>query len=367
MKKILGILVLILALGMVGCSSGGGDSDAVSKASAVQVKLSLAGEPDNLLQKSVKVNLDADSLSYWVQATPLWTGTDIQNAKATLTEITYEDGVSLGYFTPGAWTFYVAVKNGENIIYDGTLTPVYISTSSKDITIPLTLYTGQGTGSVTLKIAVPRASASAPVVTVEFGDITEEAISNPTAGTTVSTAGVTSASNNWYYFEKTYTEIDPGNYNFVLSYYDEEEGNKIGGAAVSVTVRNGDEYLIAGTIENGLYQIANLTLTVPGIKITNIVSSAASIAYADDFTVTITATINATEVPVVNWFVNGADANPANNAVGNVETVTEGSVYSATYTLKGINGYSRGLYDITCIASDQNTTTSAQIAIRVTP
>ena len=303
MKKSTMIFTVLLAMAVLfaSCSNGGGSSESASasKVSAVPVTLTLGGEAEKIAQKSVVLNAAADSLTYWVQATPLWTGTNIQNAKATLTQITYVDGVSLGYFTPGAWTFYVEIKNGENVIYTGTATPVYISTSDAAVAVDMALKDSDASGSVTIKVAVPKVSASGTTVTVAYGDVAEAAVSAATADTTVSTAGVTSASDNWCYFTNTYSDLAPGNYTFTLKYKD--GSNVIGGATVAFTVRNGDAYGIYGTIENGQYQIANLTLNMPTVTLIP-----SEMAYSAPV-----ASITAIDGATYAWTVNGAAATAA--------------------------------------------------------
>ena len=353
MRKVFLVLFLVLVMLFASCSSHlhSVDGEEGTAANTVAVKLCLSGDMETTAQRAISLNSDADSLTYYLQTTALWTGSDIQNPYSAKSQITYTDNMEIGYFSPGSYTFYAEVKNGENIIYTGTATPVYISTVTKNVTIDMELYSAGGsTGSVTIKIAVPKAGENAPDVTYAYSGAASgngRVNTTPTADTIVDTSGVTSASTNWYYFTKEITGLVPGNYVMNFDYLDANAGNRIGGASVAFTVRNGDEYGVYGTIEEGEYQLATLLLNMPTITLS--VTGVASIAKHATETTTITAT--ATAGATLKWYVNG---------------VLQVGETSATFN------FSRaavGRFVITCVAtsSDGRISKHASHIIRILP
>ena len=308
--------LLVMAVLFASCSHGSrsGDSDGSAKTQAVKVSLSLSGEAANVAQKVVGLNKPADGYTYWVKATPNWTGTNIQNPISSWTKIGYTgEAYELGYFTPGSWTFEAHIMagnaqadsyNAAKVVYGGSDAAVYISTSTKAVTINTSLFNGAGAvgGTVNLKIAVPKANANAPDVTVTYGNVETATIdAEPTPNTTVDTDGVTGTSTNWYYFEKT-VNVAAGTYVFAFDYLDEEDGNRIGGATVAFTVRNGETYSICGTIEEGQYQLATIIINMPSVSVT--LAGNDSAAYAAEGSVSIIATPSAGAT--LAWYVNGA-------------------------------------------------------------
>ena len=349
-------LFLVLVMLFVSCANSihrdGDDGIAPSNSQAVKVSLCLGGDVQTSgVQKAVAINASADDLSYYIQTTALWTGSNIQNPYPSLTEITYSDNMELGYFSPGSWTFYVEIRNGANVIYKGTNTPVYISTSTKAVSVEMNLATdGGAVGSVVLKIAVPKANANAPDVTYSYSGAASgsgRVNTTPTVDTTVNTSGVTSASDNWYYFTKTLNDLVPGKYVLVLNYLDENEGNRIGGTTVSFTVRNGDAYGVYGTIEEGEYQIATLLLVMPTITLSLSGSETAAKHPTETATITATASAGAT----FTWYVNGT---------------LQGGQTGSTYALSRAVA---GRFVVTCVAtsSDGKLSKHASHIIRVLP
>ena len=338
--------LLVMAVLFASCSHGSrsGDSDGSAKTQAVKVSLSLSGEATNTAQKVLGLTKPSDGYTYWVKATPNWTGTNIQNAIPDWTKITYTGAAyELGYFTPGSWTFEAHIMAGnananaynvEKVVYGGTDPAVYISTAAKTVTINTTLFndTGAVGGTVNLKIAVPKANGNAPDVTVAYGEEDAATIdAEPTPNTIVDTDGVPSTSGNWYYFEKTIEDLDAGTYVFTFDYLDQEDGNRIGGATVAFTVRNGETYSICGTIEEGQYQLATIIITMPAVSVTLAGAASESAAYAAEGSVTVAAT--ATDGATLAWYVNGllqngqtgAQFNLPRNVRGRFEVVCKAS------------------------------------------
>ena len=323
MKKAFRIMAVLLALAvlMASCSNGGSSDGASStKVSAVPVTLKLGGAAENIAQKAVALVKDNDSITYEIKAEPQWTPTGaIQNGKSTsFAEFSYTDGVSLGMFTPGTWKFSAQIKNDGTIIFEGNNT-VVISPTNNAVSIDMELYNNDSTGSVVIKVAVPTVSSTK--LYVSYDGAAEAEITGGTADTTVNTAGATSASNYWTYFTTTKNDLAPGNHYVSLSYKD--GSSVIGGAIVAFTVRNGDAYGLYGTIENGAYQLAELTLTVPEYSLTP-----SAITY-DEGTASITAIDGASYA----WYVNGSAATAA--------TDSNSYAFATNYTANGV-------YEVVC-------------------
>ena len=310
MKKtnVLLTALLVMAVLFASCSNGGssGDSDGSAKTQAVEVTMSLGGEATNIAQRAMALDINADSLTYWIKAEPQWTNNTeaIHNGKTTsFTQInTYVDEVSLGLFTPGVWKFSAQIKNGGNLAYEGETTAV-ISPTNHDVTINMEIYDHGSKGSITIKVAVPTVKNTK--VFVSYDGATAQEITNPAADTTVSTAGVTSDSDNWTYFTTSKADLSTGKHTVALIYKD---GDSIisGYGPKAFTVRNGDAFRLFGTIQNGTWEEGSLTLVMPTVELAlgNITYSAGS------------ASISAVSGNGVTyaWYVNGQAAIAATNS-----------------------------------------------------
>ena len=310
MTKTIVVLTALLAMAVLfaSCSNGGGsdDGDGAAKVQAVEVTLSLGGEAANIAQRAMALDINDDSLTYWIKAEPLWKNNPeaIHNGKTTsFTQInSYVDEVSLGLFTPGVWKFSAQIKNGENLAYEGETT-VVISPTNHDVTIDMEIYDHGSKGSITIKVAVPTVTSTKVFVSYD-GAVAQE-ITNPAADTTVSTAGVTSDSDNWTYFTTSNANLSTGNHTVALIYKD---GNSVigGYGPKAFTVRNEDAFRLFGTIQNGLWEEGNLTLVMPLVELDlgDITYSAGSAS--------ITA-VSGNGV-VYAWYVNGQAAIAATNS-----------------------------------------------------
>ena len=213
----------------------------------------------------------------------------------------------------------------------------------------MVLNTSGNNGKVTFKIAVPKISADTNL-TLTYGSETEDftgvtvLAKKPTALNTLVEAA------NWLYYEKVLT-VAPGNYDFELSY---NEGTKIGGAIVSMTVLPGvEDYVIWGTIENGEYQVASLRLIVPSVEITALTPSVSAVAgfvtVAKDDELTFTATTDPADATKT-WFINGSSA----------------SAYVNNGTLTVPTG-KPGVYVVVCKATKDNAVKYKGQTVIVTP
>lgn len=375
MKK-RGILVMtvlvVMAMLFASCSSNLSESaegEGGSSAKAVKINLSLGGEAANINQKAVA--LDGGSTAnytYFYKAYPNWTSENIRGKTINPNDNNfipvgydnqnhnYEDDFALGYFVPGNWTFEVEIRAaiGTTVLYTGTNADVPISNALKEVIVPMTIYEGDNpqqqhlTGTVNIKVAVPKISG-ATRVTMDMDAIGSTiGTIDPAAGTTgkkIDTQGTITDVDGWVLFENEDISVETGNHTFFLTYKD--NGNNIGGAAIAFTVKNGETYNIWGTIENGQYQIAALTLT--GVKLDLTMTTdpnAATVAMDESYE----CTVNEQDCDTYVWTVNGIPAAAQNPAY--------------QFTLPTL---APGVYEVTCIATKNGAIGQVSKEVTVTP
>ena len=343
--KVLMTVLVVLAVLFASCSNGMSkdDADGAASTKAVKVGLNLKGV-DESSQKTVSLKEMGNNYKCFVTATPRWDGSNIQNPYDTRKEVGYySEGMSLGYFTPGTWQFDVEIwnyaANPAVEVYYGTAYPIYISpTATNNVEVDMELFAGQAgaNGTVKIKVAVPSVENTA----LEYAISNSGVPSNPdddwdttTANQKVGQDGIpVPQSENWTYFAKDLTDLAPGNYTLTLNYKDGNES--IGGATVAFTIRKGDELGVYGTIEEGQYQIAALTLNIPNFNF-NLTGTAAVLPHATatnqvgidlDLPQGLTATYA--------WYVNGGSTGAPGQAT--------------SYNLSRVNA---GRYEVVCVAT----------------
>ena len=356
-------VLVVMAMLFASCSNGlseNAEGEGGASTKAVKVELSLGGAAANIAQKIVELSGGANknTYTYYYKATPKWTDNDTQGKTAGFVPIgydnsnhNYEDEYSLGYFTPGYWKFDVEIRasDGTTVLYEGTEDNVSISNASVTVTVTMALKdtdpSVDPTGTVNIAVAVPYISAATTVTMTMDGnaiaDITKT--DNKTVTSTTDATPVTAA--GWELFTKTVTPA-PGNHTFVLTYKDDTR--VVGGAAVAFTVMNGQTNLICGTIENGKYQIATLTLNYPEVNLDltmNTTPNATTVGMDGSYTCAITDTTCDTYA----WLING---------------VVDGDYTSYNYTL---NTFEPGVYEICCIATKGDAIGHVSKTVTVTP
>lgn len=388
--KVLMAVLVVMAVLFASCSNGLSEGDAaVAKLAPVNLTVNFQ-ENGDAAQKAMSLERPDDGYTYWVKATATWTSTTAHNDFSDWTRIAYSGANSdIGYFTPGTWTFDVHIMAGNaeattydvtKVVYAGSTTSeIAIGTATTVIPITVSKYndsdpTNVGTGTVLVGLSVPAAAKStgatpaiiAPDVTIQYGSVSEASISNGTAGTKVtgldktttpySIATTTTDATNWYYFTNTYTGLAAGIYTFNLKYYDKDHSNggqQIGGSTFAFTVRSGETYQIYGTIENGEYQIAQMTLTMPEVVTVEIGTTAAAEVNPGTAVTYNVDTTKTTSGATFEWFVNGksvtADTDPAG-----------GTAYTLPTTHPGI-------YEVTCKATKGDSAAYHTKTIKVVP
>jgi len=314
--KVLMTVLAVMAVLFASCASHLGEDENAAASKAVKINFAMIVD-EEAAQKAVALNGGVNDFKFFYMADAQWdsddpiqgdTGGNYVEINSDLAHMTDpEHRVSIGYFKPGLWKFDVVItssdgtpetaKNLSKVIYrasDGwknTTYSLFDSTGNRTVNIdpvPMELYTaGSLKATVIIKLAVPAIKISDPAgeppsqvvtapdvtVTISGGDsAASEAtvqqdnehppVANKKTGLTYDADPV--VANNWYYFTKTISNFIPGNYDFVLKYYDKDHtagGNQVGGAIISTTILP-TTYTIWGTIENGEYQIGTVTLDV---------------------------------------------------------------------------------------------------------
>lgn len=332
-------VLVVMAVLFASCSNGMSkdDSDGSASTKVVKVSLSLGGEAANIAQKAIALDDQNSGYTYFYKATPNWTD-DARGKTNGFVPIgyansnhSYEDDFALGYFTPGNWTFEVEIRASDEttVLYEGSDNNVSISIASVEIVIPMTLKTDQQggvTGTVNIKVAVPKISPNTTVAMELDGNSLENLVSTPNSH--IDTSGNVTQKDGWIRFDKLNISSPTGNHTFVLTYKD--GANVVGGAAIAFTVKNGETYNIYGTIENGKYQIVTLTLTMPELNLTmNTTPNASSVGMDGSYTAEIT-------------------DHDCDTYVWRVNNVIDNNYTSYNFTL---DTSAPGVYEIACIAT----------------
>ena len=402
MKKTTAILtaLLVMAVLFASCSNGMGEkaegSGSGSSTQAVKVSLSLGGEVANIAQRAVALNgvVDASTFVYYYQATPNWKKADGNPADAQgktngFVAIpypgsghNYEDGFSLGYFTPGNWTFEVEVRipsptqqdpEHETVLYVGSNTDVVINNALKELTINMSLKTGQNiNGTVNVAVAVPYLGEGTTVTMTKNGTPVELTLYDDGSQgehskdyTVTSTSNKTPlAQNGWRLFRLVDASFAPGDYTILLQYKDVVNAvdKVVGGAAVAFTVVNDGNYLICGTIENGKYQIVELTLNgIDAVDLSMVTDpyddqhdqNITTIGQDGSLKFIVTDRWSETHAGTYTWYVNGVETDSANNQDEDYE-------FTLDTTMPGV-------YEVSCTVDKTVAIGSVSETVTVTP
>ena len=229
------ILLLALLALLAGCDNGSMSHqhhDTAAKVSAVPVTLTLGGNAQNLVQKSVA--LTGADVSYWFKATPMWGDTSARGADLDfrcLTDfINGQDG-NLGYFNPGTWKFEVQIRDaaGVAVFFTGAADSVQIGTAKVSVTVDMVMNDGEisspETGStletkVEIKVAVPKLEHTAFIITHNG---TQLAGVVPVSDKSVDTEGEESDNPGSVLYTKTIDAgLAPGtSHEFVFTYFND--------------------------------------------------------------------------------------------------------------------------------------------------
>ena len=258
MKK-LSILILLLALLFIiaGCDNGSVSDSAMTKSSGlVKVSFTVDGDSSELQKIS---SLDSFNFTYQYKAIPQWTSSDtIQGKTDNWTSIDYFDGMSLGFFTPGQWVFYIQILNGNTVVYEGHSDLIRISRSEANVTVYVTRVIPETTPGVFISVTAP--TVAGDTLTVSWGAGQGE---SDTANESESPlGGVTTFS-----FAKD--TLADGTYTFTLTYSNEQiaQGDEITKEISNVTVSSDTVTLISGYLENGEWKVTCTTKQIYDVNL----------------------------------------------------------------------------------------------------
>ena len=394
-------MLVVLAMLFASCTSHLGEDENAAASKAVKINFAVIVD-EEAAQKEVALHGGVNDFKFFYMATPQWKSAsaiqgdtqgayvEINSDMATMTT----DNVSIGYFKPGLWKFDVVITSadgtpataldGSKVIYKAETdwsNAVRSLFDSSDRTVNLPAATmelnedaGGAKATVKIKLAVPKIlTGTAPDVTVglSFGPthVAESTVdASPDADTKIEVTAaydslpVSNANTtNWYYFERTITDVIPGNYNITLTYKDASGGNKIGGAIIATTILPTD-YTIWGTIENGEFQLATVTLDVSTVTIdfaTKVGGAAATSVVAGGTMVCTPDPLKSSDdIDSMAWYVNG-EAQIA--GVNGTSGVFEFGTSSTTTTANP------GTYEIVCKAQKGTAVTYSSHTVTVTP
>ena len=301
MKKVLTITALLMAVMLV-CSCGGSGGSAEDNA---PVRVSFAVEtPHESLAKIASVDTPNTTFTYWYKAVPQWTGADFtaiqgstNNAFVQITD--YEDDKDIGLFAQGSWKFYAQVKANGVVLYESDADPevTYINASNTSVTLDVTRTAGQGTANVTIAIEAPDTGDS-PNLTASYSGQASGNVTISKVAATEHTGG------GWSRYTGTATGLASGSYLFTLTTTDGT--NTVGGAVLAFDIIPGVNRAITGTIENGVFQTALITINVPTFTM-EVTAANSATSVAKNTALVYTCTASATNITgniAYQWYVN---------------------------------------------------------------
>ena len=412
--KVLMTVLVVLAVLFASCASHLGEDENAAASKAVKINFAMIVD-DESAQKAVALHGGVNDFKFFYMADPQWdsenpiqgdTGGNYVEINSDLAHMTdAEHKVAIGYFTPGLWKFDVVITSSDGtpatakdlskVIYRASTTwknntySLFDNSGSRTVglpAVPMELYTAGSTGTLTIKLAVPAIIinqenpqvVTPPDVTLHMtGGASAAAEASISAGVAGKKTGATYDADpvdagNWYYFTKTINPFYPGNYLIDLKYYDKDHSNggvKVGGATISTTILPTD-YTIWGTIENGEFQIAKITLNAPGF-ILDFVTDVNNDPATRETSVAMGGTMVCTPNPLknnptpssytMNWYVNNEP-----QAAG-VNSTTGVFIFDTDSTTSTANP---GTYEIVCAATKNdasNAATYKSYTVTVTP
>ena len=252
-KLVLSILTLAIVL-LFGCDNGSVSGPAAEKTGGL-VKVCLTVDGDSgMAQRSVSADgTDWASFTYKYCAIPQWSGDNIHGETSWKT-LSYSEGVSLGYFTPGRWVFGIQILSEGVPVYEGYSDVINISTSRVNVTVAVSkIIQDAAPGRVSIRVYAP--SVDGEELTVAWSGTAAA------TGDTVSGSGTATAapSGGLTLFTYTTSALPVGNYTIVLNH------NAGSGVAEKVVLLQNQVAVISGNLENGEWRLGLLIVDVHSI------------------------------------------------------------------------------------------------------
>lgn len=239
MKRLIILFTLLFTLFFVltGCDNGSAPDS--SSSGLVKVCFTVDGASSSV-QKTASIN--GFDFTYQYKAVPQWTSDEnIYGKTASWTNINYSDGMSLGYFTPGQWIFYIQILSGSTVVYEGHSNVIAISKSSANITISVARIIKETTPGLSISITAPTSAGNALTVSWEGGSASANVSSS---------GGITT-------FTYSKNDLADGTYTITLTH----SNGQIAPYVVSnVSINSTNLTLIRGHLNNGEWNVTCETL-----------------------------------------------------------------------------------------------------------
>ena len=246
--------LLTLLIILIGCDNGSVSDSAVAKSnSLVKVCLTVDGDSSGLQKTAGGTAVDGSywaSLTYQYNAVPQWRSPDGAEIHGTAgwTTISYEAGMSLGYFAPGHWVFGVRVLHGATVLYEGFSDVISVENSHKDVDVFVTKLAAE---SVRISVTVPTAQGDSLSISYEDSD---ENSFGPFMATATRMNGTTT-------FEYTINNLANDTYTFTFTYSNTGSITPIQ-KAISAGLSSGKMAVISGQLDNNDLQLACSTVNI---------------------------------------------------------------------------------------------------------
>ena len=360
MKKRMTVFLFLCLAMMFVCSCQNGDSTAdVAGGALYKVNLSVELPADGP-QRTISVNGGSvtGELTYWYKATPNWTAGDaygktyeIVNDESVhgfvqIEDYEYEEERDLGYFQQGQWTFDVQVRKASTVIYAGSTT-VYINAEETPVEVDVTRGgAGVGTGTIAFgEITAARVNATLNLnkVVMEYGLVGQAKAGEQEVKCPSRDPENYPDDPDLQNLSFVIAPVSPaaGNYWVKLTYYNNT--SVVGRSIVNFTLDAGETATIAGTLEEGVFQTALITITgISSLSLSNIIDN------ERDGVVTFRCEALPADDVTYQWFINGVAVDGATS-------------YEYTWTPTAYQNAS-----ITCTATRGNIVASKSITYKVT-
>ena len=233
------------------CDNGSApDSDADKTSGLVNVCFTVEGD-SSVLQKSASIG--GSAFTYQYKAVPQWSQDQaIHGRTSDWTVINYSAGMSLGYFAPGQWIFYIRILNEGTPVYEGHSAVIGIGSANANVTVTVSKIIQEATpGVVSITITAPVINALTDSLTVAWSG---------TASGSDTAAATTSGGTTTFTFIKD--DLADGSYTFTITHT-----NVANTAAETVVVSQGTMVAITGHLDNGEWQTENTTLQFHTVSI----------------------------------------------------------------------------------------------------
>lgn len=255
-------LITLVFFCILACDNGSVSDSVSSKSSKfVNVCISVDGDSSDI-QKSISLN--SNSYIYKYKAVPQWTQNDsihgsTDNQFVLIPGYSANTQTSLGYFAPGKWIFYVQVLNNGTPIYDGNSGVISINSTQVNIEVSVSKITqGASRRVVTVNITAPTIN-NTDALTVSWNGTasgTGEAVQGSATAVATPDGSITT-------FTYVKDDLPVGTYTFTFTH------NNVNcrGGSISVDVRQGENAVISGCLDNGEWQLGRISLTFHGVSI----------------------------------------------------------------------------------------------------